>query len=980
MLKRKKGTVIAILRRRMQLYIYILLLFCFLPVHGSGPGGVGNTLGSQGQPRLVMWLDAQAIDPSQGPLLSLWLDRSGNGNHAQVPFLSQSPEFITSFLNNNAVVRFDSQHQQYFELDGSILTATDYYLTYVAARGSSGINFVLGGSLWGEENRNLHMGWSEHGFISSQYGNDINAASSGGSGSGVNEFGIFSTGLNADGPAPARRFFQNALQTGSINNRNHLLSYPGAALARNNNLFYDVDLAEVIFFSQPLNDAATIILNNYLSVKYLIPLDDEGILFSHPQYNHQLIGIGTTDGLQKHSATSGSGGGLYLREADASLDENNEFVFAAHSNLPHGITTSGIAPNDIASSRWNRDWYVKRLQAGLEGNGSTSVRIGFNFTEAQLPLTEGTLYTLLYRPGLSDDFYPVGSAISLAQGNTVWFTLPDELFLTGYYTIALANFSGLTWYTYKNGEWNDHTTWTTNPSGSVMEGPSGVIPGILDKAVILPSNTVIINQNNIQCQVVEIQQGALLDMGSTTGHHFYSMSGEGSLRLSSPHIPQGDLTAFTDANGGTVEFYGSSMMFQTQNVFNNLKINLELASSAWTLTQDLHINGNLMVQKGNFRINDEEKTRALRINVHGNLNVAPEGSISVGVGNTATGFSIPSGLPLAGDYHSIFHQITLYGNFTNQGQVRFTNQTAPDYGQFTYTGAVTMIFAGNHNALASLQGPTAFYNLVVHKGNNRNTILEINASNENHFAIYGPNNLGINTESPFSSIHPEVRKALWIRSGTLRLTGSITIPSLTEGCVLDGTGDYIIGSRSGLWIDAGNVNIHITIAESSQGPVNSSGFSTNAANSGLTLFGSLRISSGYFGTRHSAGICYWPQSFSEVLLEGGTLETSVFYTGQGGSGQTIFRQLAGTLLIRGDRSANGGLMPAGIPVLGIRNPYDVFQVYGGEIIIQHPNSEGLLIAADKENVKVLGGNITLNLYGVTSFLLKQHRSLVASAS
>ena len=209
------------------------------------------------------------------------------------------------------------------------------------------------------------------------------------------------------------------------------------------------------------------------------------------------------------------------------------------------------------------------------------------------------------------------------------------------------------------------------------------------------------------------------------------------------------------------------------------------------------------MNKGTFQINNTSTTKRTVL-ISGNVTVGTTGRITTGTGNTNTvPYSIGSNnLPPGGQFHTFFHELTISGNFINNGIVRFTNLAAPDYGEFASTGAVTVKFTGESNNTLTLNGITDFYNLIIDKGSDQTYTLTINSSSTANFALYGTNSVGRNEAAPFTPDNPEVRKALWIKNGTLKLTGSILIPTLTEGYIsgADGNGDYAIGSNSQLWI------------------------------------------------------------------------------------------------------------------------------------------------------------------------------------
>ena len=73
----------------------------------NGPGGVGNLDGTDGQPRLVMWLDASSLSLSNNDPVSVWGDVSGNANDATQPTATNQPLFKTNQINGKPAIIFD---------------------------------------------------------------------------------------------------------------------------------------------------------------------------------------------------------------------------------------------------------------------------------------------------------------------------------------------------------------------------------------------------------------------------------------------------------------------------------------------------------------------------------------------------------------------------------------------------------------------------------------------------------------------------------------------------------------------------------------------------------------------------------------------------------------------------------------------------------------------------------------------------------
>ena len=98
------------------------------------------------------------------------------------------------------------------------------------------------------------------------------------SGTDANEFGIFTTRLASTETDPFRKNYQNNFYLPQAhNNSAKLISWDGAALARYGSTasYNDIDIAEVIIFSEALNAAQLEIIHNYLSEKYSIVIDND---------------------------------------------------------------------------------------------------------------------------------------------------------------------------------------------------------------------------------------------------------------------------------------------------------------------------------------------------------------------------------------------------------------------------------------------------------------------------------------------------------------------------------------------------------------------------------------------------------------------------------------------------------------------------------------------------------------------------------
>ncbi len=989
----------------LKLLASILAAFLSIGLYAqTGPAGVGNSDGSSGQPRNVLWLDANSQTFSNGDPIPQWTDRSGNNNNATQGTAVRQPQFITNSLNGRSIVYFDNSagsgdEEDFLLYDGSIIVNTDLTVFFVAARRQNNRQIVLGGTTT-TGNQNMHFGWNTSSqAICNHWSNDIYGTLDGdgsgyiGDGDTSDDYGIFINRLASTETDPQRRLFQNGKELGSRNNANKLSSYDGAAIARWSNgsiRYYNVNVAEVIQYSTALNTTQRILVENYLATKYDIALNTGAgavaVYSGFGTFDYDVAGIGRTSGTDGHSR--GSSAGFYLFEDGGSQLNDGAYMMYGHNNTANDTPDqSANVTGSGAEAAWPRSWYIKKTSVS-----SGTVRVVFDFQEGYTNggYPENTSDYVLLKKTTPTGAYTKVTAEIVTQGledaDQIYFEIAATDLTDGaYYTIGtndqtnspIQGTAAQTWYALKSGNWDDWETWTLDPSGYLPNNPSMETPSSSGNAsdnVYIPTGktiTVQSGQNNKTNQKLTVD--GRLDLGNTTGHTFSEIRGSGRILMAEDNFPSGDATHFyTKGQGeGTVVFYGSGATVTNSHTFFNVELELDNASDVVVMKNNLTVNGNLTIGTGTLQINDNTDDNIVNLTVNGDVLVDTNGKITVGTGNTnaTTAYSIGGTMPANDFYHTIFHQVTFNGNLTNNGSIRFTNQNDPIYNQFTSTGAATVYFTGAQNSEAKLNGTTDFYNLVINKGSDQTYQLNINSSSTSNFALYGPNNVG----RTGSNADPEVRKALWIKRGTLKLTGSILIPTLSEGSESGGNGDYTIGRYSALWVASSGVSVYCTASDNSTSgntQVNDgSGASVNTtlSNQALSLFGMFRITAGVFDTRNSAGFIFWDEANGQVRIEGGNVEAAQFRSASVGAGNASYFQSGGTLTVTGN---GNGSYDQNYPLFGLATAESVFSMTGGEIILQSHDSDTtpeFYIPSSDGNYSVTGGKLTVEIDDASTF-------------
>lgn len=559
------------------------------------------------------------------------------------------------------------------------------------------------------------------------------------------------------------------------------------------------------------------------------------------------------------------------------------------------------------------------------------------------------------------------------------------------------------YYSYRTGNWNEPTTWTHDPSGTTQVCET--VPNNYSEVTILSGRTVSLSENvsanNLQLTVAA---GGILDMKtSQLSSALAEFKGQGTLRLASVNFPSVTNNTFVATGGGTTEYYNSSSFTlpTTQDVYNNLSI--ATGSAVATQMSNIVLNGDLHVKSGTFRINDDTSTAKKSLTILGNVTVNSGASLTVGKGKTNVNNStnITGGTAPFLNYYTNFHTVIVKGDFTNKGTVRFTNLDYPIFNKFPSdtgkTGAATVYFQGATNNRLTCNGTTDFYNLVLDKGLDQTYKLTVYSSAYKNFRLFGANNSGGDSPGP----NPNLKKALWIRTGTLELTGLTVIPSLSEG---GGGGvpnsDFYIPVNAALVLNGPDVIVLGTADKYEEinaaygvngGTDNSNGVNVGTQASSFSVYGKFQVIDGYFSTRESGGIITWDQASGQVEIFGGYVDIKQFRAAsdEGMSGLASYNQTGGTLALRGrfQRQPANYTSPASLKataistintahsttgldgskgIFNINAESNVFMMSGGAIQVYDVNDGvggAIEIKSSPNNINVTGG--TVELYPTT---------------
>ncbi len=460
-------------------------------------------------------------------------------------------------------------------------------------------------------------------------------------------------------------------------------------------------------------------------------------------------------------------------------------------------------------------------------------------------------------------------------------------------------------YTASSGDWHNPTTWTTDPTGlSLLPAGTGMgVPEAGASVVIKAGNPVFLSANVSELNLdLTIETGATLDLRDklfTDGIH--ALHGAGRLLIASDKFP--NIAAnkeFLENNGGSVIFKRDEAVPVNIKNFPTEVWNLEFAGKGHYAYQvrrgrELKVLKNLSIKDeaqlffGGIPDQPENGANFTRkkLAIHGNLAVEANASLSVINGTLEQ--ATPTSDPIS-YYESSTHILELYGELTNSGRVTLHNLPNLDFGRTTLTTHnATLIAAGTTNSTFYCNGKTDLYALVLDKGTNADKILTINAVVRENFRLWGANS-------------QDGKRALFLKNGTLNLTGKTAIASLAE------KGTYIIESSSALVLDGAEVLVVQKAQNAKQVAdiwglteaqvlgVNKSMNEADAAS--LEIANLLYVKNGSYVVGDGAVIETGNMSPGELRIENGKLFAPQI---RSGLMTFIFKQTGGLVVLRGKR-------------------------------------------------------------------------------
>lgn len=411
----------------------------------TGPGGFSNST-SNG-----LWLRADAVNQANNTALTSWLDFSGNANNATQPNAALQPIYLqTSALNNMPIIRFDGANDEIFVPDSPILDGTVGITFYTVLRPNNlngSPRGILGKRITFTAATNYAYTWFFH--TGNRLNLDVNTQN--------NRFNTGATTFanatnymlswNYDGTLPAanRSSIRNSASvvvtstetSTSITDSNQDMVI--GALNVGYGTYLGADYAEVIHYNYALNNLEHLLVQNYLSAKYNIPLTANDLYDEdnpgNGNFDFDVAGIGQVSATEINSVAQGSGTVRILNPTNLT---NNKFLIWGHNNGIHQAVDFTDAPPSV-EARFDRVWRASEVNSSLTPVDVGAIDIQFDLTGlGAVTASDLRLLVDTDNDGVFIDETPIAGAANVS-GNTYGFTGVTQIQNNLRFTLATIN-------------------------------------------------------------------------------------------------------------------------------------------------------------------------------------------------------------------------------------------------------------------------------------------------------------------------------------------------------------------------------------------------------------------------------------------------------------------------------------------------------------------------------------------------------------
>ena len=554
---------------------FYCFIFVFAISQNDGPAGISNSS------TLHVWLDAASITLNDTDPISQWNDLSGNNNHFTQPDASFQPGFrVNSTINSSPGVRFVSDFLysssisdlETNNLSWIIVFQTSNQYLQILLRSSydlGALNSAGSNTFWGSYTNTSSIN------LTSSIRNSDNTLQTLNTNVGTSTNITTSISENST----SFRAYNNGSLISSITGNNSTPSnHNWVTLGANSNSLSPVYspyigyVSEVQIYSEALNEAKRIILDNYLSAKYNVSIGLADKFSYDLTHGNELAGIGREDASNEHLDAKGES---IFRIIATSLD-NGDYLLWGHNGADLTPTSTGVPTSFNALGRiLQRVWRFE--ETGETGDLTFQIDVtdyGFGSLD---------YYKLLID---SDGDFTSGATVLdgiNTSGNEIEFTVPSSSlsngnFITiGHMTTEIISVSPTAWD--NNSTWNCSCVPTSANDVTVDHAVTLSTPSVANSLTISSTGSLALS-NMLDVESDITNRGAITSSGSrifvggswdnsSGGSYTYSVGDSVTFDGATPSSITGD----TDWNILTLDNpSGVSVSSGNQNIFQRLNI------------------------------------------------------------------------------------------------------------------------------------------------------------------------------------------------------------------------------------------------------------------------------------------------------------------------------------------------------------------------------------------------------------------------
>ena len=410
-------------------FIFLTIILTNTVFSQTGPGGVG------GSSNLDLWLniDNGLSSTVNGTGITSWNDQSGHGNHATQSIAGNKPTYQTNMINGRPVLMFDG--------------VDDWMGITINVAETNKSKFIVFQTIGNDGNGALQATVDPVVPTSGSYDRDFGLLANKAANRLWNNEVISSTvsynddvthviNANYDISLSGQQIYvDGALQASGIKYSSDFDWETGQVIGGHYVWGYlNCYIMEIIEYSNMVNLAEQIIIENYLTAKYNSPLTNNNIYNKddaiNGDYDYDVAGIGRVNSANIHNDAQGTG---IVRILNPSGLGDNEFLIWGHDN---GIEQAAEIVDVPASvqARFDRVWRVSEANSSGISVDIGAIDIRFDLSSlGAITLSDLRLLVDTDNDGVFIDETPITGATDIG-GNVFQFSgvtaISDDLRFT----------------------------------------------------------------------------------------------------------------------------------------------------------------------------------------------------------------------------------------------------------------------------------------------------------------------------------------------------------------------------------------------------------------------------------------------------------------------------------------------------------------------------------------------------------------------